>query len=98
QWRAQFFPSSTGPIQSFATEDPGNLGIPNVHRYAFGLDPAAPDRSRLPRAVLRDGYLTMDAWRRRSATDVDYIAEVSSNLATWSSSSNLVGLIVTPEN
>ncbi len=85
-WRAREFPNSTGPLAAFAAEDPGGHGVQNLARYAFGLDSARPDRSRLPKWAVRDGHLTVDFRRRLDATDVDYVVEASADLATWDSS------------
>jgi hypothetical protein len=86
QWRARYFPQSSGSIALFAAEDPGGLGIPNLQRYAYGLDALAPDRTRLPRPLLRDGFLTVDLWQRPDATDVAYGLSLSSNLFQWDAS------------
>ena len=51
----------------------------------------------MPRAVLRDGFLTMDVNRRANATDVQYVAEVSSDLSTWSAAANAVQTITPTE-
>ena len=99
EWRAQHFPQSTVPIAVFAGEDPGSFGIPNLQRYAYGLDALAPDHSRLPRPLLRDGYLTLDLWRRPDAEDLDYALGVSSNLTAWDSSSASLQLLTpSPSN
>jgi hypothetical protein len=87
-WRARFFPSSTSSIGAFAAEDPGSYGIPNLLRYAYGLDPIAPDKSRLPQPTLRNGYLTLDLWQRPDSTDLNYSVEVSKDLSSWNSSTN----------
>lgn len=86
QWRSQYFPNSTSSLAAFAAEDPGNFHVPNFQRYAYALDAYAPDASRLPQPLLRDGYLTLDLWRRPDAADVLYSAAVSSNLFNWDSS------------
>jgi len=87
-WRSRYFPASTTSIEAFAAEDPGSYGIPNFSRYAHGLNPTAPDRSHLPRAILRDGYLTMDVWQRLDAADLNYVVEVSTDLFSWTASTN----------
>ncbi len=85
QWRAQHFPAYLGSLSAFAADDPGKQGISNLERYAYGLDPDHPDRAHLPKAVIRDGYLTLDVWRRPEATDVEFVVEVSSDLDSWNS-------------
>jgi hypothetical protein len=94
QWRAQHFPQSTNSLAAFAAEDPGSFGVPNLQRYAYGLDALAPDRSHLPQPRLRDGFLTLDLWRRPNATDIDYLLGVSSNLVHWDSTAASVQEIV----
>lgn len=90
QWRAQNFPQSTNALAVFAAEDPGNYGIPNLQRYAYGLDARAPDRARLPKALLQNGYLTLNLWRRPDATDINYAVGVSTNLGNWNFSTSSV--------
>ncbi|MBI2929817.1 MAG: hypothetical protein HYY24_29510 [Verrucomicrobia bacterium] len=85
-WRAREFPNATGSLAAFATEDAGGHGVPNLLRYAFGLDAKSPDRSRLPKWAVRDGHLTIDFRRRLDATDLDYLVEVSEDLAAWDGS------------
>ena len=85
-WRARQFPGVSGPLDQFASLDPGGFGLPNFVRYAFNLDPAAPDRSQLPKPALRNGRLTVDLRRRREALDVDYTVEVSRDLRHWDAS------------
>jgi hypothetical protein len=86
RWRERHFATFAGTLEAFAAADPGNFGIPNLHRYAFGLDPLNPARARLPKAVIRDGYLTMDVWRNLQASDIDFAIEVSSDMVSWNHS------------
>jgi hypothetical protein len=85
-WRARAFPGSAGALRAFANSDPGGLGISAIARYAFGLDPAKPDRGQLPKVAIRDGHMTTEFWRRKGATDIDYVVSVSSDLVKWDSS------------
>jgi hypothetical protein len=84
-WRQQHFPSHDGPLEAFGAADSGGTGVSHLLRYAFGMDPAHPDRARLPKIVVRDGHLTVDISRRPGATDVEVIAEVSTQLGNWQS-------------
>lgn len=97
-WRSRNFPGSSGTSDTFASSDPGAAGISNAQRYAFGMDPKNPERTRMPRAVVRDGHLTVDVWRRAEAMDVVFIPEVSSSLAGWSDGAELVERVVVPEH
>lgn len=90
QWRSRAFPQSTGTLTAFAADDPGQHGVPNLLRYAFGLDPANPERARMPRASIREGRLQIDFFRRPDASDLEYVVEVSSDLVTWDASSTRV--------
>ncbi len=84
-WRARQFPQAPGNRDAFAASDPGGFGISALARYAFGLDPARPDRTLLPKAFVRDGQLITEFWRRSDATDVEYVVEVSRDLVKWDS-------------
>jgi len=97
KWRSLYFPGSTNSIGLFALEDPGALGIPNLLRYACGLNPLAPDPGRLPKAMIREGYLTVDTWRRPEVSDLDYVVEVSPDLFEWSSSTSLLETLPSTE-
>jgi hypothetical protein len=97
-WRARFFPSVPGTPAVFGAADSGATGIPHALRYAFGMDPLQPDRARLPRLAVRDGHLTLDVWRRAGAEDVEFVAETSTDLNSWSSASDQVERVVLPEH
>lgn len=97
-WRTANFPGQSGDPASFAAADPGGTGISNAQRYAFGMDPQKPDRARMPRPVVRDGYLTVDVWRRPEAQDVVFVPEVSSSLGGWRGGADLVERISVPEH
>ncbi len=95
-WRARWFPGEQGDLAAFAEQDPLHRGVPALVRYAYGLDPASPDATRLPKAVVRGGHLTLDAWRRPGLTDIEYIVDVSSDLSHWDSSPASVQAVVAP--
>jgi hypothetical protein len=75
--------------------DPDGDGAGNLLEYAFGLDPRTPETEALPRPtfVTVDGveYLAVTFRRNRSADDVVFLPQVSSDLQTWSSGLILVG-------
>lgn len=63
-------------------------GIPNLLKYACGLDPAAQNSTRaLPAAGSGNGNPSLTYQRNKFATDLDYIVEVSGDLKTWYSGS-----------
>jgi alpha-tubulin suppressor-like RCC1 family protein len=65
--------------------DPFHTGLTNLTAYAFGINPAAPDRSRLPAVTITDGYLQVSYDRWRDAADLQYVVEVSDDLQLWQS-------------
>jgi len=97
-WRDRFFPGSAGDLTSFASADPGLTGIRNLQRYAFGLDPIAPQTSPgRPLFVMRDGRLTVSYRRPVSVIDVGYEVEISDDLVTWHSGDAYVERVSAPE-
>jgi hypothetical protein len=97
QWRKGYFNDLTDPLELFARQDPGNFGIPNLLRYAYGLDPVNPNPARLPRPVLRNGFLTIDIPRNPEATDIDVMLEVSRDLFNWEIAGGSIQPFVAPE-
>lgn len=97
-WRTSFFPGVSGSLEAFGAADAGGTGISNARRYAFGMDPQQPDSARLPKVVVRDGHLTLDVWRRPGAADLDFVAEVSSDLRSWNGAPEKVERVVLPEH
>ncbi len=87
EWRQRNFPSATGTLADFSRTDTGGLGILNLQRYAFGMDPLNPNGSKgMPAFRVRDGRLTVDFRRPASVPDVQYVVEVSEDLVHWDSS------------
>ena len=60
-------------------------GMPYLMAYAFGMNPNAPDRSRLPSAICQNGFLQISYPRYTDASDLTYVVEVSGNLHQWNS-------------
>jgi phosphatidylinositol-3-phosphatase len=86
--------------------DPDRDGLPNIAEYAYNCLPRTPDNRRLPPNgttgtpapyYLQEsgGVLEVEYIQRKSATDLSYRAQFSSDLVTWSD-----GLppVVTPIN
>ncbi len=88
EWRTAQFPSDTSDLGAFAREDRNGDGIPHLLDYAFALDPhdpspSAESRRSLPHTVSRDGAFAVMFTKRPSATDLDYVIEVSPDLLSW---------------
>jgi hypothetical protein len=97
-WRARFFAGWPGDLSAFASADPGQTGIRNLQRYAFGLDPLAPQSSPgRPRFLVRDGHLTVVYRQPASVQDVQYVVEVSDDLVTWHAGDGYVEPFAEPE-
>jgi len=84
-WQDREFPGNADSPAAFAASDEGNLGIGNLARYAYGMDPLAPDAALLPQLVIRDGRCQLDVYRNPAAMDVGFEVSVSTNLVDWNS-------------
>jgi hypothetical protein len=77
------------PAISGDTADPAGDGIPNLMKYALGLNPNVPSLSGLPVASIQNiggtNYLTMSYDAVLYNTDISYTVQVSSDLVTWNS-------------
>lgn len=75
------------PEVSGPTADPGGFGISNLHRYAFGLDPVAPEREELPEIEVKElsgqRHVALTFRRLKDAGDITYIVEGSNDLLMW---------------
>ncbi len=75
-------PQQFGPMA-----DPGDRGVPNLMRYALGLDPSAPLSASLPRAGILvekgESYPYIDYTRLKAATDITFHVEASTDLQSW---------------
>lgn len=65
--------------------DPYFTGVSTLAAYAFGVAPAAPDRSQLPSVSLESGYLQISFPRWKDSADLGYIVEASDDLENWHS-------------
>jgi hypothetical protein len=96
-WRNMFFgnPSNVGAGANGAS--PAGDGVPNLIKYALGLNPTNFDAEpAVAGSIQPDGgtnYLTLTVARTAEVTDITYLVEVSSDLNTWvSGSTNTVTL------
>ncbi|MEI8287951.1 MAG: carbohydrate-binding protein [Verrucomicrobiota bacterium] len=89
QWRFNNWgtTNNTGAAADYAS--PGGDGIPNLLKYALGLNPLLPATNGLPTGALTNGFLTLTYNKYKAATDITCTAEVSSNLiGPWLSGTN----------
>jgi len=101
-WRDNHFgnPSNVGAGENGAS--PAGDGIPNLIKYALGLDPMTPTTSSafLSGSIVEDSgqkYLAMTVSRSAEAPDINYTVEVSSDLLTWTSDpAEMIILVDTP--
>ena len=89
-WRDDHFvnPSNVGAGENGAS--PSGDGIPNLIKYAVGLDPMTPTTwsAFLSGSIVEAGgqkYLAMTVTRSAATPDINYTVEVSSDLFTWNS-------------
>jgi hypothetical protein len=89
-WRANHFGNPSNVGVGADTAAPAGDGVPNLIKYALGLDPyatAAP--SQLPTGSIQpdsgQSYLTLTVNTVAREPDVTYAVEVSGDLQTWTS-------------
>jgi hypothetical protein len=88
-WQQKYFPSSNEDPSLFAMEDPGNTGIKNLYRYAYGLNPFNPQRTNnIPIGKIVNDHLSLSFVRPPAISDLDYIVESSPDMRNWFSTSN----------
>ena len=63
--------------------DPDADGILNLLEYALGSDPAAAGPTSVLGVAIAGGHLQVSFNRNGSATDLTYVVETSTDLATW---------------
>jgi N-acetylneuraminic acid mutarotase len=96
QWQIANFTSVllTNAAVSGMGADPDSDGLVNLLEYAFNRQPLFPDKTNLSwggtDTILTSNYPTLNYRRNAAAIDVLFGVNVSSNLATWFSGSNLV--------
>ncbi len=89
-WRNSHFGNPSNVGAGADTASPSGDGVPNLIKYALGLNPLTPAATdQLPSGSIQpdsgQNYLTLTANRLSLATDVTYAVEVSSDLRSWTS-------------
>lgn len=103
-WQSQHFTAAqmANPAVTGDTADYDGDGIPNLLEYALQLDPTTANRGGLPTlgemVVNGSEYQTLSYTQVIGATDVVYVAEVSSDLMTWQSGTNYLTTVSVTAN
>jgi hypothetical protein len=94
-WRLANFTQAqlNSPAVSGPTATPANDGIPVLLKYALNLPPMAPGQAGLPAVSESNGTLMITYTQPKSATDITYIPEVSTDLANWHSGAGYVSTV-----
>jgi len=87
-WRDNHFGNPSNVGRGGNTASPAGDGVPNLLKYALGLDPNTPATlGQLPTGGIQSDsgrdYLTMTINRTTRPTDINYVVEVSGGLQTW---------------
>ncbi len=90
-WQQAYFTAAelSNPAISGPNATPAGDGIPNLTKYALGLNPKSVGTGGLPTISLTaaggSNFLTLTYNRSLAASDVTYTVEVSGDLQAWSS-------------
>ena len=79
-YRDQYGVADSAPLAA-----PAHLGMSALEAYAFGIEPAAPDRTHLPTAAVVSGHLEISFVHWPGTADLDYGVELSDDLVAWRS-------------
>jgi len=82
---ANFGANASDPLIAGMSASPAGDGVPNLLKYAFGLDPNVAKTGDLTVMGLDANLLTLTYTKILAATDLDYTVEWSTDLAIWSS-------------
>jgi hypothetical protein len=86
-------PSISGPGAT-----PAGDGVPNLVKYALGLQPFTPAPQPLIGFRMQNGEGVLSYSRPSTTTDVQYVAEVSTDLQNWTTNGESLQLIGTGGN
>lgn len=80
-----FGTDATDPLIAGPDANPAKDGVPNLLKYAFGLDPNVNSVAGLPESGFGGGFLTLTYTQVIAATDLVYTVEWSPDLSEWAS-------------
>ncbi len=80
-----FGANANNPAIAGPDADPSGDGVPNLLKYAFGLDPLATSQSGVPTVQVTGGQVTLVYPRVTAASDLIYQADWSTDLIDWRS-------------
>jgi hypothetical protein len=100
QWLLNYFTQADlgNPAVSGPSADPDRDGISNLMEYALNLKPKSPDIAGLPSVSISNGALTLSYTQVKSATDITYTPEVSTDLVSWHSGPGYTSVIQTSDH
>ena len=81
-WRQQVFGSTNNTGSGADNANPSGDGIPNLMKYALGLNPLSTNAAAKPLALLTNGYLQISFTRTNDPTLL-YTVEGTSDFASW---------------
>jgi len=95
-WQAEHFDAEElADLEISGPEaNPAGDGIPNLLKYALGLDPHVSSRDALPVSEIAEGELILVYTRPAGIEDVTYTVEVSDDLVNWVSGEEHVEVTV----
>ena len=89
-WRQQWFGTTNNSGISADTNAPGGDGLPNLLKYALGLNPLQSSTNPSSFGVI-NGYLSLTVVRSNVASGITYVMESSGSLTNgWGSSSVVI--------
>ena len=91
-WRYLYFGTTANTGNAADTANPAGDGIPNLLKYALGLDPTKPETNPETEDT-STGYLQLTVPKNPNATDITYSVQVTSDLtdpSSWTSTGTTV--------
>ena len=83
-WRYQYFGTTADTGNAADTANPSGDGLPNLMKYALGLNPTVPTAEPETQST-SSGYLQLTVPKNPNATDLTYTVQVTSDLINPSS-------------
>jgi hypothetical protein len=82
-WRMQYFGSLNNTGNAADTANPAGDGVPNLMKYALGMNPTVNSLTGLPATSGSTGFLKIQFNRNLSATDITYAVDASDDMKAW---------------